>query len=498
MPDAFIELRQATKRFAGVLALDKIDFTLNAGEIHCLAGENGSGKSTLIKLIAGVYRADGGEVRIGGRARPHLTPKEAIAAGVQVIYQDFSLFPNLKVAENLALNTLLHENRKTVAWSRVRELGRQALARLGIDIDLDAEVGSLSTAQRQLVAIARALMADVRLIIMDEPTTALTGREVDALFKIVRDIQAKGIAVLFVSHKMREMLEISERITVFRNGRKVAEGPTAEFDEASITRHMTGRDIDQSAFEWTGDTMAMPRLEVEGLAVPGIVEPTSFAIQAGEIVGLAGLLGAGRTELATALFGMRPDHEGEIRIDGVKVNPRSVEEAIEAGIAYVPEDRLTEGLFLTQSIERNFCASILDRLTRGLLLQSGQIREASLKTVDEMQVATPDVVRPVIQLSGGNAQRVLIGRWLLTGPKILILNGPTVGVDVGSKELIHKQLRALARERGLSILMISDDLPELVHNSNRILLMHKGAIVETLASASVNEDQLAAKLKALR
>ncbi|RYE83155.1 MAG: sugar ABC transporter ATP-binding protein, partial [Hyphomicrobiales bacterium] len=307
MADPLIELSSVTKRFPGMKALDAIDFAIAPAEICCLAGENGSGKSTLIKIISGIYQPDEGEIRIDGAAMPALTPRDAIAHGVQVIYQDFSLFPNLTVAENLSLNKLLSDDRKLANRGEMRRLGRQALDRLGVDIDLEAEVGSLSTADRQIVAIARALMSDVRLLIMDEPTTALTGREVDRLFAIVREIQAKGIAILFVSHKMTEMLEISERIVVFRNGAKVAEGPTSEFDEAKITRAMTGQDIGQERYIWT-DAGKAPRLDIKGLGVDGLVEDVDLSLGAGEIVGLCGLLGSGRTELALALFGMRPDH----------------------------------------------------------------------------------------------------------------------------------------------------------------------------------------------
>jgi simple sugar transport system ATP-binding protein len=497
MADPLIELRSVTKLFPGMKALDSIDFAIAPAEICCFAGENGSGKSTLIKIISGIYRPNEGEILIDGVAMPAMTPRDAIAHGIQVIYQDFSLFPNLTVAENLSLNKLLSDGRRLVDRGEMRRLGQQALDRLGVAISLDADVDSLSTADRQIVAIARALMSDVRLLIMDEPTTALTGREVDRLFSIVREIKAKGIAILFVSHKMTEMLDISERIVVFRNGAKVAEGPTSDFDEARITRAMTGQDIGQERYVWA-DTGKPPRLVTSGLSVEGLVENVDLALGAGEIVGLSGLLGSGRTELALALFGMRPDHSGTIRIDGTPLPLASVQDAIDAGIAYVPEDRLSEGLFMSQSIARNIVASVIDRTTSGAFVDRTRVAAMATDTVAAMRIATPGIDKHVGQLSGGNQQRVVIGRWLLTGPKVLILNGPTVGVDVGSKAEIHRRIRELAVEKGLAVLMISDDVPELIQNCNRILIMHRGRMVEEIDPATIVEADIHGKLKSLR
>ncbi len=497
MSDGFIELRNIRKVFSGVIALDAMSLVIRPGEIHCLAGENGSGKSTVIKIMSGVYQPDGGEILIDGKPVIGMTPIDAIACGVQVIYQDFSLFGNLTVAENLAMNVHLGEKRRLMNWRRTRAIAREAVDRLGVELDLDAEVASLPTAGKQLVAIARALMSDARLIIMDEPTTALTRKEVETLFRIVRDIQARGISILFVSHKMREMLEISERITVIRNGHKVAEGPTGDFDEALITRHMTGGDILNEPYVWTPPpgTQPVPRLEVRGLTVPGKCEDLSLAIRPGEIVGLSGLLGSGRTDLALALFGMVPGHKGEILIDGVPVRLRTTQEAIAAGIAYVPEDRLTEGLFLPQSIKRNMLATSYERLAPKLVIDRDRAEEMTQGMVRAMQIATPTAEKPVMELSGGNQQRVVLARWLLTDARVLILNGPTVGVDVGSKAEIHAKIRELAQHHGLAVLMISDDVLELVQNCNRIVLMHRGRFIDDLPAADVTEETVSDRLK---
>ncbi|WP_413206833.1 sugar ABC transporter ATP-binding protein [Rhodospirillum sp. A1_3_36] len=498
MTDAFIELRGIRKEFAGVRALDDMSLTIRAGEIHCLAGENGSGKSTIIKVMSGVYQPDAGEIRIQGKAVHHLNPIASIDHGIQVIYQDFSLFGNLTVAENLAMNTQLREKRHLINWGRTRAIAREAVDRIGVPLDLDAEVGALPTAGKQLVAIARALMSDARLIIMDEPTTALTRREVETLFRIVKDIQSRGIAVLFVSHKMREMMEISEQITVMRNGSLVADGPVSDFDEASLTRHMTGLDIINKPYLWTPGDRAeeAPRLEVSGLGLSDAFEDVDLTIRAGEIVGLSGLLGSGRTELALSLFGMIPADRGVIRVDGKAVTLDTTQQAIAAGIAYVPEDRLSEGLFLTQGIDRNILCTSYDSLAPGMTIDQGRANRLVGETIEAMQIATPSGAKLVKELSGGNQQRVVLGRWLLTDARVLILNGPTVGVDVGSKAEIHHKIRDLAIEHGLAVLMISDDVLELVQNCNRIVLMHRGRLTEGLDCATTSEEAVSEKLKA--
>jgi simple sugar transport system ATP-binding protein len=498
MAEPFLELRNIHKHFSGVHALNDVSLSIRPGEIHCLAGENGSGKSTLIKVIAGVYPPDAGIIEINGKSFAKLTPIESLEQGIQVIYQDFSLFRNLTVAENLALNSQLREGRKLINWRQVRRIAREALDRLGIDIDLSAELDSLPVSGKQLVAIAKALMFDARMIIMDEPTTALTGREVDRLFSIVRAIQCQNIAVLFVSHKMREMLEISERITIIRNGLKVAEGPTSEFNESTITTYMTGREHTCQRFTFAPPPAGTPpRLEVENLGVPGKLSGISFSLAPGEIVGVTGLLGSGRTCLALSLFGLTPKHTGRVLIDGRPVPLTSIQEAIAAGIAYVPEDRLTEGLFLSQSINRNLLAAVFERISRFLVID--KTRDAALASdmIRDLQIATPSGKNPVSSLSGGNQQRVVLGRWLLTNARLLVLNGPTVGVDVGSKAEIHAMVRALALEHGLGVVMISDDLPELVQNANRILVMHRGRLVNEIAAAQTDEDALSDLLKTL-
>ena len=476
-----IEAHHIHKRFAGVYALKDVSIEIEPGEIRCLAGENGSGKSTLIKVIAGVYHADEGRLVIDGTPHEHLTPIDAIRAGVQVIYQDFSLFPNLTVAENLATNTRLEQRKRLVDWSAMRRIARTALARIKVDIPLEVTVGELSVADKQLVAISRALLHDAKLVIMDEPTTALTQHEVQNLFSVITDLKAAGIATLFVSHKLREVLDISEKLTILRNGQKVAEGGTDTFDEAAITYHMTGREVSDERFQHTV-TDRTPLLRVTDLRRAGLFDRVTFDVHPGEIIGITGLLGSGRTELALSLFGVLPADSGTIEIDGAPVQIDSIRAAIDVGIAYVPEDRLTEGLFLEQTISRNIVVSILDRIkTRLRFVDLDAARAAVDHWIEELNISTPSPEIAARALSGGNQQRVVLARWLATGAQVLVLNGPTVGVDVGSKEEIHTRLRLLAAS-GVGVVIMSDDIPELVQHCNRVFVMHKGSFVREFSS----------------
>lgn len=496
MTNRFLEIDRVDKRFAGVHALNQVSLTINEGEIHCLAGENGSGKSTLIKVIAGVVKPDSGTLRIAGKAYPSLHPIDAIHAGIQVIYQDFSLFPNLTVAENLALNSQLDQRKRFVDWRKVRAVAEQALNNINIDIDLERTVETLPVADKQLVAISRALLADARLVIMDEPTTALTQKEVDRLFVIIKAMQARGIATLFVSHKLREVLEISERITILRNGSKITEGPVAEFDEPRIVFHMTGRSMTDNRYTFDAAGQ-QPVLEVRKLSRRDEFRDIDFSLYPGEILGVTGLLGSGRTELALSLFGVKPCESGAIVIAGAETPIRSIQDGIAAGIAYVPEDRISEGLFLSQSISRNIFVGILSRLTkRSGLLDFEQADRIVDDWIASLSIATPDVTRPVQSLSGGNQQRVVLAKWLSTNARIVVLNGPTVGVDIGSKADIHDKLKQLAG-KGLALIVISDDIPELVQNCNRVLVMHKGRMVREVEGDGLSENGLLAILNDL-
>lgn len=489
MDTPVLAVRHVSKSFAGVRALVDIDLEIAPGEIHCLAGENGSGKSTLIKVISGVHTPEEGSVAIAGREYTHLTPSAAIDAGVRVIYQDFSVFPNLSVMENIALGSEVAAGRALVNRSRMREVAREAIAKIGFTVDLDELVGNLSVADKQLVAISRALMGDAKLIIMDEPTTALTKKEVCALFDIVADLQSRGIAIVFVSHKLEEVFEIAQRFTILRSGRKVITCPKEELDRASFARHMTGRDFDEAPYR-TGYIDADPVLEVREATVAGAFENASLSVRPGEILGITGLLGSGRTELALSLFGMLHLDSGRIRVKGQDVTLRGVRDAIKAGIAYVPEDRLTEGLFLSRSIGDNITISEMDAFTHYLgFIDKEAIRAEEKRWVERLGILTPDPDNAVNTLSGGNQQKVVLAKWLATNPSVLILNGPTVGVDIGSKFTIHSILRELAAQ-GMAIIIISDDIAEVLTNCSTIAIMRAGHLSEPISPDTLTEAEL--------
>lgn len=495
MDTPFLQLNSISKSFSGVQALQDVSLTINHGEIHCLAGENGSGKSTLIKIIAGVVTPDAGEIVIAGQRARRLLPIDAIRGGIQVIYQDFALFPNLTVAENIALNHELAQNKRLVNWREVRRVARAALDQIQVRIDLDTTVDRISVAEKQLVAISRALLQQTKLLILDEPTTALTHREVQALFQVIKGLQRRGIATLFVSHKLNEVFAISERISIIRNGRKVVDTPAATYNPAQLTYAMTGRQIEDGAYAYQpAPAGRAPLLRVQGLAAGESFAEVSFELRPGEILGVTGLLGSGRTELALALFGIRPATAGSIEVDGRPARIADVQDAIRLGIGYVPEDRLTEGLFLTQSIGRNIVARTLDQLVgRARLLDQERVRRAIDGWVKSLAIKTRSAELPVRTLSGGNQQRVVLAKWLASEPKVLILNGPTVGVDVGSKHELHTIIKGLARD-GMGLIVISDDIPELLQLCNRILLMRKGRVVESFERVEVSEPTLTAKL----
>lgn len=488
----FVRMHNVTKHYGGVIALDGVDIAIQPGEAVCLAGENGSGKSTLIKILAGVEQPTDGEVHIGGSRHLRLDPRISASAGVMVIYQDFSLFPNLSVAENIAFSRELRDGERFASQRRNTQLARDVLQRIGVEIPVNERVEHLSVAHKQLVAICRALASNARLIIMDEPTTALTEREVRSLLGIITRLKDDGIAVLFVSHKLAEVLEVCETVFVLRNGKLVAEGAADEFDAASLTQHMTGRDVPEappSAVQAVQQVL----LDVSHLQKPGAFEDISFTLGTGEVLGISGLLGSGRTSLAKTLFGLVKANSGSIKLADTDIALGDPLAATQAGIGYVPEDRLTEGLFLTQSIVRNVSVGRLDSHTSKGFLNLQTLTSEAADWLKRLTVKAPDIHADVKSLSGGNQQRVSLARWLARTPKVLILNGPSVGVDVGSKADIHDIIRELSQQ-GIGIIIISDDLPELIAICHRILVMKSGKLTDEISSGSINEAELTHRL----
>jgi len=495
-PRPLLRLAKVSKTFGGVRALIDVDWELMPGEVHCLVGENGCGKSTLIKLVAGVHPPDpGSTVEIDGAPVTALTPAHAKALGVQVIFQDLSLFPNLSVAENIAFDENLRSPAALVRRAHMARVAGEVLGRLGFSLPLDAPVGSLPIAARQVVAICRGLAARARLLFMDEPTSSLTRTEVDALLGIVARLKADGITIVFVSHRLDEVIEIAERVTVLRDGRKVGTYPAAEIDGRRLTELMTGLAIDQrvTARDLAG---APPLLEVAGLTRTGEYEDISFALRRGEILGVTGLLGAGRTELALSLFGMTRPDRGEIRLEGKPLILGSNQDAIRAGIAYVSEDRLNLGLNMRQSVEDNLVLATLRRLANRLgWIDPRRRRAAAAASIDRLRIKIPSLASPMGQLSGGNQQRVVLAKWLATEPRVLILDSPTVGVDIGNKQGIYEIVHELAG-RGVGVLLISDEVPEVFYNCDRVIHLRDGRLLGEYRPGETTEADLEAHVYA--
>jgi simple sugar transport system ATP-binding protein len=490
MSDPLLRLTNISKHYAGVTALDRVDFELDREEIHCLVGENGSGKSTLIKIISGTVSPDpGAVVEIDGDIVQTHKAIDAIDHGIQVIYQDLSLFPNLTVAENIALGEFVSEHRKLVKWKELDEIAVSAMSRIDVQLPLETKVSEVSIADQQLVAICRALTRDVKLIIMDEPTASLTRREVDSLLSVVLDMKSKGIATLFVSHKLNEVFQIADRISVLRDGNMVGVFPSAEMDEVKLTQLMTGKKVEYQNFSLPANGNR-PILKVERLSRKSEFKDITFTLRPGEILGITGLLGSGRTELALSLFGVTKPDAGRIVLEGKPVKIRSVQEAMRLGIGYVPEDRLTQGLVNEQPVGDNIIISIIDSLVNRFKMIDKKERKKKIDHwISALEISVPGVDSPVRTLSGGNQQRIVLAKWISTNPKILILDGPTIGIDVAAKFAIHVIIRDLAK-KGIAIILISEEIPEIYNNCNRVLVMHKGCIVKEFDTDQVSMDEI--------
>lgn len=472
-----IRFQNITKNFGGVKALDAVSFEVMPGEVHCLAGENGCGKSTIIKIITGVYQPESGaQMEIFGHPVNSITPTLARKLGIDVIWQDLALFPQMSVAENIAFEAVLGNVPKFVNYKAMRIKAREITARLGVTLDLEAPLHTLSVAERQIVAVARALVGDARLVFMDEPTASLTQSETDKLLTIVDKLSADGVAVVFVSHRLAEVLKISSRVTVLRDGKLVGVYSTDGMTQSHLTQLMTGNTFD-NAVSAKDCSAAEPVLEVSNLSRAGEFANINLTIRKGEVVGITGLIGAGRTELGHALFGMTRPDGGTIKLNGAPVRFRSNRDAINSGVAYVSEDRLTLGLVQPQPIADNIVLPVLKTILDKIGLLSNAKKK---KTVDywikELAVKIGAPQDPVNTLSGGNQQRIVLAKWLATYPKLLILDAPTVGVDVGARAGIFDIVQKMAGQ-GLAILMISDEIPEAYFNSDRVIHMAGGEFI---------------------
>lgn len=489
MQEHILNLKGICKAFSGNRVLNNIDLVIDPGEVVCLCGENGCGKSTLIKIISGVYEFDAGTIEINGHRYAKLSAIQSIAEGIQVIYQDFSVFPNLSVAENIAMSYRVHNKKRIISAQFNRELARNALHQIGVTMDLDQEVDRLSVAEKQIVAISRAICQDARLIIMDEPTTAITQKEIEKLFEIIRGLKKKGVAVMFVSHKLDEILHICDRIAIIRSGEMVVDQRVEDFSREKLVYYMTGKEIEEAPFRYV-EQGEEPVLRVENLAREGFFSDVSFSVRPGEILAVTGQLGSGRTEVAEALFGLHPATSGKIYLYGKEMPIRRRSDAIKNAIAYLPEDRLSQGLLLNRSLGDNFSSATINKLAGRLgIVSEKDLEDLSDKWMQRLHMSIKHYSTPASYYSGGNQQRIVFGKWLATEPRIFILNCPTVGVDVKSKSEIHEIIKELA-SKGMAIVMMSDDVGEILSTSNRVLIMSAGRVVFAQETSKVTEEEL--------
>ncbi len=503
MTAALLQLTSIAKSFGAVRALKGVSFDLRAGEVHALLGENGAGKSTLIKVITGAHQPDGGTIDIEGERVRHFTPATAHKAGIACIYQQPALFPDLTVAENIALRLEAATAFRKVNWPERRSRAQKLLRRIGAEISPESEVRSLSMPEQQLVEIACALGAGARIVIMDEPTASLTQKEQHLLFAVVRDLRASGVGVIYISHRLEEIFSLADRVTVLRDGESVGTRQVAlkadskssdtPLTESELIRMMIGREMSH-IYPPSEGAAGEVVLSLKNLnCATGGIKNVSLEVRAGEIVGLAGLVGAGRTELARVLFGITPADSGEIQLHGEPVTIRSPRDAVARGIAYVPEDRRRHGVILEMPIAQNMTMAIHRRLFPGTWLRFGAERLLALDFIRDLAVKAYGPDAPGNSLSGGNQQKVSLARWLATKPRLLILDEPTQGVDVGAKSEIHKIIRRLAKEQ-LAVLMISSDLPEVLGMSDRIAVMRGGSITSTFPGKTEAHTVMSAAL----
>lgn len=457
--------------------------------MHALVGENGAGKSTLIKIVTGAVERDSGTIEISGRHIGRLDPHTARALGVAAIYQHPSLFPHLTVAENIALSLEQGSIWRRIDWRERRRRAAELLARIGASIDPTRTVDTLSMPEQQIVEIAKATGADARIVIMDEPTASLTDREVERMFGVIRKLREQGVGIIYISHRLEEVFAVADRITVLRDGKTVGTVRPSEVTTAQLIRMMAGREI-SSVFPKQQVEIGDVVLELRGVGHrPSGIRGVSLSVRRGEIVGLAGLVGSGRTELAEVLFGLRPADAGTVLIDGAPVSISSPSSAIAHGIAYVPEDRPRHGVVLEMAVAANASLASLGSVSRNGLIDTAAERAAASRFVDQLRIRTRSVDAEVSSLSGGNQQKVALSRWLATNPRILVLDEPTQGVDVGSKAEIHSIMGTLAA-RGLAILMISSEMPEVLGMSDRIAVMHAGTIAGVLDRPQATQDRI--------
>ena len=480
-------LAGVSKRFAATQALSDVSLEVAAGEIHALVGENGAGKSTVVKVFAGIYQPDAGTVVLDGKPTLLHGPAHARSLGIAVVHQEPRLFPDLTVAENVFMGHAPISRLGTIKWQEMRQSADRIFESLNVRMDAGEVVRGLSMADQQLIEIAKALSIDARVLILDEPTASLSAHEVERLFSIVRQTRDRGVAILFVSHRLEEVFQLCDRATVLRDGRHVITAPTSELDAPTLVRHMVGRSV--SLFPRSTAHIGEVLLDVRGLTRVGAFRDVTFSVRSGEIVGLSGLVGAGRTEVARVLFGLDRADAGEIRLDGKRVSFKSPSEALGAGVAYVPEDRHIDGLVEGFTISENVTLPIIPRLFPRLFMRTSRERTLAAGYAERLRIRATSVNDLIESLSGGNQQKVVIAKWLATKPRVLILDEPTRGVDIGAKVEVHRIISDLAAS-GLGIILISSELPEVLAMSDRILVLHEGHMTAEIPRADATEERV--------
>jgi rhamnose transport system ATP-binding protein len=482
MPDPLLQVRGVTKTFGAVVAVQDVSFGLYAGEAHALVGENGAGKSTIVKLLAGVHRPDAGGLELDGVPVELHSPADAKAAGIAVIYQEPTLFPDLSVAENIAMGRQPLGRLRTIDRAEMHRQAEQLFRRLGVLIDPARPARGLSIADQQLVEIAKALSADARVLVMDEPTAALSTVEVERLFAVARSLRDEGAAVLFISHRFEEITALCERVTILRDGRHVCTEPLADLSTDEMVRRMVGRELG-ALFPKQQVEPGAVALEVDGLTRDRVFEDISFQVRAGEIVALAGLVGSGRSEVVRAVFGVDPRDAGTVKVAGRTLKASSPRAAMAAGMALVPEDRRQQGLLMELSIQRNVTLPRSRKLSRLGFLTGGTERRSAKEWTGRLQTKYGRLDDEVGTLSGGNQQKVVLAKWLSTNPRVLIVDEPTRGIDVATKAEVHRLMSSLAAD-GVAVLMVSSELPEVLGMADRVLVMREGRMV-----AEIDRDQ---------
>jgi ribose transport system ATP-binding protein len=487
-----LKLEGIGKSFPGVRALHNVHLEVRRGEVHALVGENGAGKSTLMKILSGAYTRDAGEIYWEGRPINIHNPREAQDLGIGIIYQEFNLVPQLSIAENVWISREPFRNRalQLIDWKEMRRRTQELLDELHLPLDPKRLVAGLGVAQQQMVEIAKALSLDAKLLIMDEPTSALTDTEINQLFTLIRRLKARGVSVVFISHHLDEVFEICDRGTVLRDGEYIDTVDLAQATKEDIIRLMVGRNLDQQ-YPKLASRPGEEALRVEGLNREGVLHDINFTAYKGEILGIAGLVGAGRTELMRAVFGADPITSGRVYIFGKETSVKSPQVAIRAGVGLLPEDRKQQGLVLLLSVLHNISMASLDRLTSNLLLRKGDERKQANGFVERLRIATPGINQQVQYLSGGNQQKVVLAKWLASQSKILIFDEPTRGIDVGAKVEVYNLMNSLV-ENGVAVIMVSSEMPELLGMSDRILVMHEGRIAAELGRQDATQEKVLA------